>query len=71
MIWLIKGDESHNIVSCNVFENEEEEQYEVWVTRPNSKNLKIFTHELKKEASLLKEAIDYAIKTGENTFTIE
>ena len=70
MIWIIKGDESHNIISCNVFQNEEEDIYEVWITRPNGKNLKVFKHEDKAEASLLKEAIDFAIQKGLPTFTI-
>ena len=71
MIWEIKGDESHEIMSSNMFENEEEEIFEVWITRPNGKNLKVFVHEDKDEAKLFKEALDYAIKTGEKTFTVE
>ena len=71
MIWIVKGDESHQIISSNVFETEETEEYEVWVTRPNGKNLKIMTHKEKSEAKLLKEALDFAIKDGHTTFTVD
>lgn len=68
MIWLVMKDESHQIVSCNVFEDEDKHQ--VWVTRPGGKNLKVYENKEKSEVLLFKEALDYAIKTGEKTFTI-
>ena len=69
MIWIIKGNESHEIISCNVADKEDKS--ELWVTRPNGKNLKIFESQNKDIVKELKEAIDFAIKIGEKTFTIE
>jgi len=63
MLWIIKGDFSHQIVSCNIFE--EGDMYQLWVTRPNGKNLKLEEKADKAEIVLIKEAIDYAIEHGE------
>ena len=60
--------ESHQIVSSNVFT--ENGKHQVWVTRANLKNLKIFEDKDESEALLLKEALDFAIRTGEKTFTV-
>lgn len=68
MIWVILKDESHQIISSNIFT--EGNKHQVWVTRPNAKNLKVFEDKDIEEALLLKEALDFAIKTGEKTFTI-
>lgn len=68
MIWIIKGEESHEIISCNTIHNND--KGEVWITRPNGKNFKVFNG-AKEEAKELKEAIDFAIKHNEKTFTIE
>lgn len=68
MIWIIKGNESHEIISCNTAIDDKKS--ELWVTRPNGKNLKIFEGS-SDDVKELKEAIDYAIKHNEKTFTIE
>lgn len=68
MIWIIKGSESHEIISCNTAINKDKGQ--LWVTRPNDKNLKVFEGSAD-DVKELKEAIDYAIKHNEKTFIIE
>lgn len=68
MIWIIKGDESHEAISCNSVYNDD--KGEVWITRSNGKSLKVLSG-TKDEAKELKEAIDFAIKHNEKTFTIE
>lgn len=68
MIWIIKGNESHEIISCNTAIDDK--RSELWVTRPNGKSLKIFEGS-SDDVKELKEAIDYAIKHNERTFTIE
>lgn len=69
MIWIIKGNESHEIISTNI--HVEDDKFQLWVTRPNGKTIKIFEDKDKNEANLLKDAIDYAITTGEKSFTIK
>lgn len=59
MLWLVIGDESHQIISCNV--HEEDGVYQLWISRPNGKNKKIDESKDKNEMILIKEAIDYAI----------
>lgn len=68
MIWIINNEESHEIISCNTSYGEDDKG-ELWITRPNGKNLRVFRGS-NYEVRELKEAIDYAIKTGEKTFTI-
>lgn len=62
MIWLILGRESHQIISCNIYEGDGVHQ--LWVTRPNGKNLKISESKKIEEVNEIKEAIDSAIQEG-------
>lgn len=68
MIWLIIGEESHQIISSNVCNKGD--MYELWVTRPNGKSLKIDEGN-KEKITEIKDAIDYAIEIGASTFKIE
>ena len=69
MIWIIKGSESHEIISANVCH--EKDKSELWVTRPNGKNLKVYENVDVHEVNLYKEAIDFAIEQGEKAFRID
>lgn len=62
MLWLIKEDASHQIMSCNIHNNNN--SYELWVTRPNDKSLKIAESTQQEDIMTIKEAIDYAIENG-------
>lgn len=64
MIWLVKDETSHQIISCNIYKPTDG-QYELWVTRPNSKSLKIHESTNKEEVMEIKEAIDFAIEHKE------
>lgn len=68
MIWIVKGNESHQIVSSNVYHKENIS--ELWVTRVNGKNLKVFEGE-EKDAKEMKEAIDYSISIGAKVYNID
>lgn len=68
MIWIVKGDVSHQIISCNI--HEEEGKYQIWVTRPNGKSLKLEESENKDEILEIKEAIDFAIEHKESTLRL-
>lgn len=63
MLWLIMDDVSHQIISCNT--HEEEGIYQVWITRPNGKSVKVKESLNKEEIEIIKEAIDYAIEKRE------
>ena len=63
MLWLVKDDFSHQIISCNI--HEENNVYQLWVTRPNGKSFKIDENKDKNEVLIIKEAIDYAIENKE------
>ena len=67
-MWIIKGEESHEIISCNIFS--ENDKHQLWVTRPNGKNLKIDESTDKSKIEELKEAIDYAIEHKESALRL-
>ncbi len=67
-MWVILKDKSHEIISCNV--HQEGDVFQLWVTRPNDKSLKLMESKDKELISTSKEAIDYAIKHGEPAFEI-
>lgn len=62
MFWLILDDVSHQIVSCNIHCNND--KFELWVTRPNDKNLKITESFDAEDIREIKEAIDFAIENN-------
>lgn len=68
MIWLILGEASHQIIACNI--HEENNLFQLWVTRANGKTMKIQEHADKNEIIFVKEAIDYAIENGEKALKI-
>jgi hypothetical protein len=64
MLWLvINEDLSYQIVSCNI--SQKGDVYELWVTRPNEKSLKIKEDTDKAKLKEIKDAIDFAIETKE------
>lgn len=71
MIWIINQNESHQIISCNTNPNTDEHGWELWVTRPNGKNLKVYENEDRVEVELRKEAIDYALKNNKPTIELD
>ena len=68
MLWLIIGNNSHEIISCNTCERDGKHQ--VWVERVNGKTLKVGEGENKQEITDIKEAIDFAIQTGHKTLSL-
>lgn len=68
MIWIIKDDMSHQIISCNI--HEENGMYQIWVTRPNGKNLKLDENKNKAIVMEIKSAIDYAIEHNEQALRL-
>lgn len=71
MIAIIKGDNTHYMISCNTNYNEKNDVHELWISRPNGKNLKIKESKDQEEINLIKEAIDYGIENGENAIRLE
>ena len=70
MLWLIDTDQSHEIISCNIFDNQTKGKYELWVTRPGGKSLIISESDDANEIYELKDAIDYAIETNERALRL-
>lgn len=68
MLWLIVGDSSHEIISCNTCLRDGKHQ--VWVERVNGKTLKVGESTDKQEILDIKEAIDYAIQEGHKTLNL-
>jgi len=68
MFWLIIGDVSHQIMSCNIHNNND--KFELWVTRPNDKNLKIAESNDEADIREIKDAIDFAIEHGASALRI-
>ncbi len=67
-MWIIKEDVSMEIIGCNI--HHKENNYELWVTRTNGKNYKLFENESLDEVNLYKEAIDYAIENKETALRL-
>lgn len=67
-MWLIDKEFSHEIISCNIHENDG--VHELWVTRPNGKSLKIQENKDRAVVEELKEAIDYAIEHKESALRL-
>jgi hypothetical protein len=68
MIWLVLNNESHQIISCNIFNGDNIHQ--LWVTRPNGKNLKVVESNKEEAIREIKDAIDFAIEQGFTTVSI-
>lgn len=71
MVAIIMPDETHYIISCNMHYNESTELHELWISRPNKKNLKIRENTAKDEILLIKNAIDYVIENGDNALRLQ
>lgn len=68
MIWIVKEDQSHEIISCNI--HEEGGMFQVWATRPNDKSFKLDENKDRKVVMEIKEAIDFAIERGEGALRL-
>jgi hypothetical protein len=69
MLWLVMGNKSEQIISCNVH-RKENGTAELWVERINGKSRKVRSGSAE-EVLEVKEAIDYAIKTGHTSLELE
>lgn len=65
MLWLITEESSQQIVSCNM--SKQHGKFQVWVERINGKGLKVYESQDEKDVKTVRDAIDYAIKTGEKS----
>jgi len=65
MLWIVKDNMSHQIMSCNTHYDEQKGVYQVWITRPNGKNLKIDESKNEELIKEIKEAIDFAVEKRE------
>lgn len=71
MLWIIDTNQSHEIISCNIFDNQAKTgNFELWVTRPGGKSLIIGESEDANDIYELKDAIDYAIETNERALRL-
>lgn len=68
MIWIVMKEDSHAIIACNVCQKND--KFELWVTRPTGKSLKISESSEKQDMLLIKEAIDYAVEHGETALRL-
>lgn len=63
MLWLIKEGASHQVVGCNI--HEENGKHQLWVERSNGKSVKIAESKNREDVKEVKGAIDFAIKKGD------
>jgi hypothetical protein len=76
MLWLVIKGSSHQIISCNIAivdltGNGVKDTYQLWVERPNGKSLKIIESRDEKDIQEVKDAIDFAIKSGHPSLELE
>lgn len=69
MLWLVNKGSSHQIVSCNI--HKDKGNYQLWVERPNGKTLKVKESRDAEDVQIIKEAIDFAIRSGHPTLELE
>lgn len=60
MLWLITDKASYQIMGCNLAERNG--IYEVWVERPNGTTRKVYESTDEHGASVVRNAIDFAIE---------
>lgn len=70
MLWIIKEDRSYQIVSCNLFYNRKNKMHEIWASNAKGENFKLDEKRKREDVLLIKEAIDYAIETGETALRL-
>jgi len=73
MLWLIIKNASHQIMSCNIHETEDKNKeplFQLWITRPNGKNLKIKESYKRNVIEEIKNAIDFAIEHKETALRL-
>lgn len=70
MLWIIKGEQSHAIISCNTHHNKNDETYQIWITRPNGKNLMLDESKDFNRIVEIKEAIDFAVEHKETALRL-
>jgi hypothetical protein len=68
MLWLITGESSHEIISCNTIFRDGKHQ--IWVERPNGKTMKVGESSEQQEVHDIKDAIDYAIENGHKVLNL-
>lgn len=68
MLWIVNEEASHQIISCNT--HEEAGRFQLWVTRPNGKSLKLKESDNKDEILEIKQAIDFALEHKEPTLKL-
>lgn len=67
MLWLVNGQQSEQIVACNIHRNGK--NFELWVERGNGKTRKIRSGS-NEEVMEIKEAIDFAIREGHKSLEL-
>lgn len=73
MLWIVNKDTSHQIMSCNVHRDKDDKGegiFQIWITRPNGKNLKLQESKNENTIVTIKEAIDYAIEKNEKVLRL-
>jgi hypothetical protein len=73
MLWLVIKGSSHQIISCNIHSEDKTGNglYQLWVERPNGKTLKIIESKNEEDVQEVKDAIDFAIKSGHPSLELE
>lgn len=68
MIWIVKDERSYQAIGANVAVSNG--KYSLWIERPTGASVKIIEGD-KEEVEEYKEAIDFAVKSGERLFEIK
>lgn len=68
MLWIVREDSSIQIEACNI--HKENEKFQLWVTRPGGKTLKIDESENLEKIQEVKDAIDFAVENEIKTLRL-
>lgn len=68
MLWLVLEGASYQMRECNT--HYRDGKYQLWIERNNGKSLKVIESEYEQEIKEVKEAIDYAVRTGQRSLEL-
>lgn len=69
MLAVNLGTHTHQVISWNIFHNEHLDVWEVWITRPNGKNMMV-AQGSERDMNLVKSAFDYAFEHDKKIVTL-
>lgn len=69
MLAVNLGTHTHQVISWNLYYNVNDDEWEVWITRPNGKSMQIAKGD-EKDMQIIKDAFDFAYENDKKIVTL-